>query len=155
MTARTAVELTMRLARGDQPFRDEMNLQVLGAWPGVPFAWVWLHTVGVTGIVLASRVFFVVLALAVAALAWRAVGGTLGRLTTGVAAVAAVVPTAYNLQLVGYNTTPALLYLVAASSAVGALTRGSRPVASSTDPPGASGPSASSAVAWGVLGGAA
>ena len=28
-----AVELAMRLARGDLPFRDEMNLQVLGAWP--------------------------------------------------------------------------------------------------------------------------
>ena len=32
-----AVELTLRLARGDVPFRDEMNVQVLGAWPAVPF----------------------------------------------------------------------------------------------------------------------
>jgi hypothetical protein len=134
----------MRLARGDQPFRDEMNLQVLGAWPAVPFVWVWLHTVGLDGIVLASRVYFVVLALGVAALAWRAVGGALGRVTAGMAAVAAVVPTAYNLQLVGYNTTPALLYLVAASSAVGAMVR--RSAASS---------SARWAVVWAVVGGAA
>jgi hypothetical protein len=142
-----AVELAMRLSRGDQPFRDEMNLQVLGAWPAVPFVWVWLHTVGVTGIVLASRLYFVVLVLAVAALAWRAVGGALGRLTTGVAAIAAVVPTAYNLQLVGYNTTPALLYLVAASSAVGAITRASVPATQSRP--------VSWAVPWAVLGGAA
>ncbi|WP_404388099.1 hypothetical protein [Humibacillus xanthopallidus] len=154
-----AVELAMRLARGDQPFRDEMNLQVLGAWPAVPFVWGWLHVVGVSGVVLASRVFFVVLTLAVAALAWRAVARSLGRLTSGVAAVAAVVPTAYNLQLVGYNTTPALLYLVAASSAVGAIARGSLPETPETAA-GASGAAEmsgrpQSAVRWAVLGGAA
>ncbi|GAA2162888.1 hypothetical protein FHX52_0082 [Humibacillus xanthopallidus] len=157
-----AVELSMRLARGDQPFRDEMNLQVLGAWPAVPFVWVWLHTVGVDGIVLASRVYFVLLALAGAALAWRAVGGALGRVSTGVAAVAAVVPTAYNLQLVGYNTTPALLYLVAASSAVGAMVRGAAapsPASSVSSVPSVSSVSSASSsrwpVVWAVVAGAA
>lgn len=130
-----AVELAMRLARGDLPFRDEMNLQVLGAWPAVPFVWVWLHAVGLEGIVLASRVYFVVLAVAVAGLAWVAVRGFLGRWVAGLAALTAVVPMAYNLQLVGYNTTPALLFLVGASSAAGAIARGS--------------------LGWGVLGGAA
>lgn len=155
-----AVELSMRLARGDQPFRDEMNLQVLGAWPAVPFVWVWLHTVGVDGIVLASRVCFVLLALAAAALAWRAVGSALGRVSTGVAAVAAVVPTAYNLQLIGYNTTPALLYLVAASCAVGAMVRGAAAPSPTSSASSASSVSSSASssrwpVVWAVVAGAA
>jgi len=120
-----AVELALRLARDDLPFRDEMNLQVLGAWPAVPFVWVWSHLVGLDGIVLASRIYFVALSIGVAALTWWAVRGFTGRVVAGFAAVTAVVPTAYNLQLVGYNTTPALLYLVGASSAAGAIARGS------------------------------
>lgn len=118
-----AVELAMRLAQGDVPFRDEMNLQVLGAWPGVPFTWVWLHVVGLDGIVLASRVWFVVVSAAVGTAAWLALRRTFGWGASACALAVALVPAAYNQQVLSYNTTPALMYLLAASAGVGAVTR--------------------------------
>ncbi|MFC7596732.1 hypothetical protein ACFQU3_15550 [Terrabacter sp. GCM10028922] len=121
-----AVELAMRLAQGDVPFRDEMNLQALGAWPAAPFTWVWLHLVGLDGIVLASRVWFVVVSAAVGAGAWLALRRAFGRGTTACALAVALVPAAYNQQVLSYNTTPALMYLLAASAGVGAVTRCAR-----------------------------
>ena len=74
-----AVGLAMRLADGDRPFVDEMNVQVMGSWPAVPFVWLWTHTVGTDGIILASRAYFVLLSLLVAHVSWRAVAPVLGR----------------------------------------------------------------------------
>ncbi|MCU1538290.1 MAG: hypothetical protein JWP82_2641 [Humibacillus sp.] len=144
-----AVALAVRLARGDQPFRDEMNLQALGSWPAVPFTWVWLHTVGLDGIVLASRLWFVGVALGVVATtvaALRPLARGSGRPLVTVAASAAVVPIAYNLPVIGYNTTPALLYLLAAASLAGAIARGGGPREGRRRPTGAG---------WAVLGGTA
>ena len=118
-----AVELTLRLARGDVPFRDEMNVQVLGAWPAVPFVWAWQHVVGLDGIVLASRVWFVLVCAGVAAVSWRAIAPPFGRGTSACALAVALVPAAYNQQVVSYNTTPALMYLLAVSCGVGASVR--------------------------------
>jgi len=78
------VALAMRMAQGDQPLADELNLQSLGSVAAVPFTWLWLHLVGVDGIVLASRLFYVVLAALAGILAYRA-------LRTGFAAVPAFV----------------------------------------------------------------
>ena len=118
-----AVELSLRLAHGDVPFRDEMNVQVLGAWPAVPFVWGWEHLVGLHGIVLASRVWFVLVCLGVAAVCWRAIVPAFGRGTSACALAVALVPAAYNQQVVSYNTTPALMYLLAVSCALGATAR--------------------------------
>lgn len=115
-----AVELAMRMAQGDVPFRDEMNLQVLGAWPAVPFVWAWLQVFGIDGIVLASRLFYVAFVIGCVALCWRALAPHLGRGTTAVALAVAVIPTAYNQQVISYNTTPGLLYLVAVCTAAAA-----------------------------------
>jgi hypothetical protein len=118
-----AVELSLRLAQGDVPFRDEMNVQVLGAWPAVPFVWAWQHVVGLDGIVLASRVWFVLVCAAVAAVGWRAIAPAFGRGTSACALAVALVPAAYNQQVVSYNTTPALMYLLAVCCGVGASVR--------------------------------
>ncbi|MDV3223469.1 hypothetical protein [Intrasporangium sp.] len=118
-----AVGLAVRLADGDRPFIDEMNLQVMGAWPAVPFVWVWTHTVGTDGIILASRVYFVLLSLLVAHVSWRAISPLVGRWTSAVVIAIAVIPAAYNLPLVSYNTTPALLLMLATCSLLAALTR--------------------------------
>lgn len=118
-----AVELSLRLAQGDLPFRDEMNLQILGAWPAVPFVWAWTHLVGVDGLVLASRVWFVLVSAGVATLCWFAVRRAFGAGTSACAIAVALVPAAYNQQVVSYNTTPALMYLLAACAGVGAATR--------------------------------
>jgi hypothetical protein len=117
------VGLAMRLADGDQPFVDELNLQVMGSWPAVPFVWLWMHTVGTDGIILASRVYFVLLSLLVAHLSWRAIAPVLGRGTSAAVIAIAVIPAAYNLPLVSYNTTPALLLLLATCAIIAAVTR--------------------------------
>lgn len=118
-----AVELTRRLAMGDRPFVDEMNLQVLGAWPAVPFVWAWLQLVGTDGLVLVARVVYVVIALIVAHVCWRATAPHLGGGVAAAAIAVAIVPSAYNLPVISYNTTPALLLLLAASAALAATAR--------------------------------
>ena len=117
------VGLAMRLADGDRPFVDEMNLQVMGSWPAVPFVWLWMHTVGTEGIILASRVYFVLLSLLVAHLSWRAIAPVVGRGTSAAVIAIAVIPAAYNLPVVSYNTTPALLLLLATCSIIAAVIR--------------------------------
>lgn len=121
------VALAMRLADGDRPFVDEMNLQVMGSWPAVPFVWAWMHTIGTDGIILASRVYFVLLSLLVAHVSWRAISPALGRRTAAAVIAIAVIPAAYNLPLVSYNTTPALLLLLATCALVAAVTRRAAP----------------------------
>ncbi|HEX5967728.1 MAG TPA: hypothetical protein VFY88_04560 [Intrasporangium sp.] len=118
-----AVGLAMRLADGDRPFIDEMNLQVMGSWPAVPFVWLWMHTVGTDGIILASRVYFVLLSLLVAHVSWRAIAPVVGRGTAAAVIATAVIPAAYNLPVVSYNTTPALLLLLATCASIAAVTR--------------------------------
>jgi len=117
------VGLAMRLADGDRPFVDEMNLQVMGSWPAVPFVWVWTHTVGTDGIILASRVYFVLLSLLVAHVSWRAIAPVVGRGISAAVIAIAVIPAAYNLPVVSYNTTPALLLLLATCAITAAVTR--------------------------------
>lgn len=67
---------------GDRPFTDEMNLQVLVAWPAVPFVWAWLQVAGTDGLVVLARVVYVLIALIVAHVCWRATaphhGGRVG-----------------------------------------------------------------------------
>ena len=118
-----AVELALRLAQGDVPFRDEMNVQALGAWPAVPFVWAWEHVVGLDGLVLASRVWFVLVCAGVGTVGWRAIAPAFGRGTSACALAVALVPAAYNQQVVSYNTTPALMYLLAVCCGLGAAIR--------------------------------
>jgi len=118
-----AVELALRLAQGDVPFRDEMNVQALGAWPAVPFVWAWEHVVGLDGLVLASRVWFVLVCAGVGTVGWRAIAPAFGRGTSACALAVALLPAAYNQQVVSYNTTPALMYLLAVCCGLGATVR--------------------------------
>jgi hypothetical protein len=120
------IGLAIRVAQGDRPLADEMNLQVLGSLPSVPFTWLWLHVVGTEGIVLASRLFYVLFATACAVVAWRALSPHFGSAVPAVAVMAAAIPAPYNLTVVSYNTTPASLLLVAASSGCAAVLARSR-----------------------------
>lgn len=121
------VALAMRMAQGDQPLSDEMNLQALGSLVAVPFTWVWLQLVGNETIVLASRVFYVALALAVGGLVYRALRTRLPRAAAFTAAVLMLLPTPYNLLVASYNTMPVLMLGLAASAGFAALaTRSSR-----------------------------
>ena len=110
------VGLGMRLAQGDLPLADEMNLQALGSLPAAPFVWVWLHLVGNEGVILASRVSFVLLTAVAGWVSWRALRPMVGPAVAGGAVVAALIPAPYNLTTISYNTSPNLLLLVAASA---------------------------------------
>lgn len=72
-----AVALAVRIAGGGVPFQDEMNTQALGALPAAPFTWLWLHTVGSTGVVVVNRLLFVAGTLAVGMASYRFLRGHL------------------------------------------------------------------------------
>lgn len=117
------VALAVRMARGEVPFADEMNAQAMGSVLAVPFTWVWLQLVGTEGIVLASRVWYVALALGAGIVGYRALRTGFGPLAAFTGAVLAFAPTAYNLLLTSYNTVPMLALGTAVLSGYAALRR--------------------------------
>ncbi|MCK0110853.1 hypothetical protein MWU75_01680 [Ornithinimicrobium sp. F0845] len=114
------VALAMRMAQGDMPLADEMNLQALGSLPAVPFTWVWLSTVGVDGIVLASRLWYVALALLAGVLGYRALRTGFGPVGSFVAVTLMMLPTPYSLLVTSYNTVPVLGLALATCTAFAA-----------------------------------
>lgn len=115
------VALAMRMAQGDAPLSDELNLQALGSLPAVPFTWLWLQVVGVDGIVLASRLFFVALALCVGWLAYRALRTGVPPVPAFLAVTAMLLATPYSLLVTSYNTAPLLGLGLATCAAFAAL----------------------------------
>jgi hypothetical protein len=112
------VTLALRLSRGDSALGDEMNLQATGSLLAVPFVWAWDHTVGTTGIVLASRVWFVAVAAVVGVVASRALGTRYAAGPAAVATVAALLGLPYQLPLISYSSVPVLALVLAAASGV-------------------------------------
>lgn len=112
------VTLALRLARGDIVFSDEMNLQVTGAFLAVPFIWVWDHVVGPTGIALAARVWFVVVALAVGAVTVRGLRTRYAAWPATAATVAALLGLPYQLPLLSYASVPVLALVLATAAGI-------------------------------------
>ncbi|MGH8774633.1 MAG: hypothetical protein ACRDWI_05465 [Jiangellaceae bacterium] len=110
------IALAWRLSLGDAPFVDEMNTQATGAFLAVPFTWLWTQLFGVSGLVLASRLFFVAVAFGVGYLAYRALRTTLRPATAAVAVAAPLMALPYHLGQISYNTMP-ILGLVLATTA--------------------------------------
>lgn len=119
------VALAMRMAQGDAPLSDEMNLQALGSLPAVPFTWLWLQVVGVEGIVLASRLFYVLLTLGVGWLAYRGLRTGVPPVLAFLAVTLMLLASPYSLFVTGYNTGPVLGLGLATCAAFAALQRGS------------------------------
>ncbi|GGK73588.1 hypothetical protein [Ornithinimicrobium pekingense] len=119
------VALAMRMAQGDAVLADEMNVQAFGSLPAVPFVWLWLQLVGVEGIVLASRLFYLVLAFGVGALCYRALRVALPPGAALTAAVLMLGPVPYGLLVTSYNTMPVLTLGLAACAGFAALVTGS------------------------------
>lgn len=117
------VALAVRLAEGDAPLADELNLQALGSLAAVPFTWIWLQVVGLEGVVLASRTFYLALALGAGGLGYAALRTGLRPLPAFVAVVLALTPTPYNLLVTSYNTVPGLALGVATFAGYAALVR--------------------------------
>ncbi|KRB43402.1 hypothetical protein [Terrabacter sp. Root181] len=112
------VALALRLSRGDSALGDEMNLQATGAFLAVPFVWAWDHAVGTTGIVLASRVWFVALAAVVAVVTARALRTRYAAGPAAVATVAALLGLPYQLPLISYSSVPVLALVLAAAAGI-------------------------------------
>ncbi|WP_134774066.1 hypothetical protein [Ornithinimicrobium flavum] len=119
------VALAVRLAEGATPFVDEMNVQSLGSLAAVPFTWVWLQLVGLEGVVLASRTWYLLLALGAGVVGYRALRTGLRPLPAFTGVALACVPTPYNLLVTSYNTVPGLALGVATFAGYAALTRSS------------------------------
>lgn len=102
-----------RFAHGARFLVDELSFQTIAEMVSVPLVWLWEHAFGLTGIVLAIRLFWVALAAAGALLATRLLRSTAA---LGVAAVAVALPLlapAYNVFAPSYNTLSSLLLSLA------------------------------------------
>ncbi|GAA3524008.1 hypothetical protein GCM10022234_20610 [Aeromicrobium panaciterrae] len=118
-----SVVMAIRLADGAVPFVDEMNAQATGSFLAVPFTWLWVHVVGLDGIVLASRLFFVALSAAACYIAYRALRPSFRPWVAFTIPAAALVPTSFNLMLVNYTTAPSITLVVATAAAHAAIVR--------------------------------
>ena len=118
-----SVAMAVRLAQGAVPFVDEMNAQATGSLLAVPFTWAWLHVVGLGGIVLASRLFFVVLSTAAGLIAYRALRPAFRPWVAFAIPAIALVPTSYNLMLANYTTVPSMAMVVATAAGHAAIVR--------------------------------
>lgn len=115
----------MRLASGDRPFLDEMNIQVLGSLAAVPFTWVWLQFFDVESIVLASRVFYLFLLFMTAIPCYRGLRTRLPRTAAFCGVSLMLIPAPYNLLVTSYNTMPILALSLATCAGFAALSGGS------------------------------
>jgi hypothetical protein len=102
------IALAWRMSLGDAPFVDEMNSQATGSFLAVPFTWLWTQLFGMTGLVLASRIFFVAVAFGVGFLAYRALRTTLRPVTAALAVAVPLMALPYHLGQISYNTMPIL-----------------------------------------------
>lgn len=111
-----AVAVQLRIAQGDLPFVDELSPQALGALPGAPFVWLWHQLFGLSGLVLAARAFYVLVAAAVGVTAWRALRTTVSTPAAfaGIAVAGLAIP--YGVPVLSYNTAPILACLLSAAA---------------------------------------
>lgn len=118
-----SVAMAIRLACGAVPFVDEMNAQSTGSFLAVPFTWIWLHAVGLDGIILASRLYFVALSTFAGFIAYRALRPAFRPWVAFAVPAIALIPTAYDLMLVNYTTVPSMALIVAVAAGHAAIVR--------------------------------
>lgn len=106
------VTAALRAVGGARPFVGEISLQAQGQWAAMPFVWLWRQAFGLTGIMLAVRVYYVVLASACAVVAYRLLRPSFHPVATAALAVPLLAPP-YLLLAPTYNTTAALAFTLA------------------------------------------
>jgi hypothetical protein len=121
-----AVAAQLRIAQGDEPFRDELNPLILGALPGAPFVWLWHQLFGLSGIVLAARVTFVVAAAVAGAISYRALRNVLAPASAFSGVTVALLALPYGLPVLSYNTVPILGTVVSATALLATVETASR-----------------------------
>lgn len=120
------VTMALRIANGTRLFIDEMSLQSPGFLVPAAFAWLWTRTVGMTGLVLAYRMFYVVLACGTATIVYRALRGSFRPTVAASAALIPLMCPPFNLIAPSYNTMAMLGAAIAFASGYRALRDGGR-----------------------------
>jgi hypothetical protein len=120
------VTLPLHFAQGARPFADEMTAQGLGFLLAVPFVKVWTALFGTSALVLASRLFYVVLASGVGYVIYRALRPTFGSWVTAIAVAVVLLAPPYNVMAVSYNTVAVLAFAAATALAWQAVRDGDR-----------------------------
>jgi hypothetical protein len=115
------IALAWRLSLGDAPLADEMNPRATGVLLAVPFTWLWTHLVGMTGLVLASRLFFVAVVIGTGYLAYRALRATLPPATAFTAIAIPLMALPYHLGQISYNTVPVLGFVLGTTAGFAAI----------------------------------
>ncbi|MBW3085050.1 hypothetical protein KEM60_01242 [Austwickia sp. TVS 96-490-7B] len=115
-----------RLSLGDQLFIDELNVQTLGAAPAVPFVRLWVSWHGLTGLVLACRVFFLTSAALAAAVCFMALRRRVGPAAALAGGVSGLLVLPYNLFQFSYNSSPVVALHVAIAAAAAGVWTGTR-----------------------------
>lgn len=115
------IALAWRLSLGDAPFADEMNPRAMGVLLAVPFTWLWTHLVGMTGLVLASRLFFVAVVIGTGYAAYRALRTTLPPVTAFTATAIPLMALPYHLGQISYNTVPVLGFVLGTAAGFAAI----------------------------------
>jgi hypothetical protein len=120
------VTMALRIANGAKPLVDEMSLQSLGFIVPAAFTWLWTRAVGTTGLVIAYRLFYLVLAAGTAAIVYRSLRDLVRPAIAGAAAMLPLLCPPFNLVAPSYNTLAMLGFAVAFASGYRALRFGSR-----------------------------
>ena len=107
------VTSAVRLAQGARLFIDEMSVQALGQLPVLPFVKGWLALFGLTGIVVATRLLYVVVATATVALVSRLMRPTFTAPVTGLALAVVLLAPPYNILAPSYDTVAVLAFTLA------------------------------------------
>ena len=120
------VAVPLRLAEGAHLFVDDAIIQSTGSLIAVPFVALWHALFGVSGIILATRLFYVAVATAASFAVVRALRPSLGVVAPVVAIAAVVLAPAYNTFAVSYNTTAQLAFTLCVVLVFAAKRDGSR-----------------------------
>ena len=121
------IALALRLSQGDLPFRDEMNVQALGAVWAAPLAWLWTHLVGLGGLVLVTRIGYLAAGLGAAAASYRALRTSFRPVVAATGVAMPFLAPPYNLLDPSYNTAPIALGVLALCAAHAAIARAGTP----------------------------
>jgi hypothetical protein len=120
------VAASLRLAQGARIFADEMFVQSLGFLIAAPFVKVWTMLFGTTGLILALKLFYVVLASAAGAFVYRALRPSFGPWVSLAATAAPLLAPPYNLLSVSYDTMAVLGLMLGCALAFAAVRDTSR-----------------------------
>lgn len=120
------VTVPLRIAQGARLFADDAAMQPPGSLLAVPFVAFWRSAFGLSGIVLAARLYYVGLAAIVGLFTVRAIRPSFGPVVSVVAVSAVLLAPAYNIFAVSYNTAAQLALMLGFALAFAAWRDGGR-----------------------------